>query len=222
MTIGAAAVFPGGVVIGADSRLNVAGENDDNYPKAFRIPGKPIAIAVAGEMGLTIKLKDEPDPIEVTDFVAMVRCGLQHLDRDAKESTREAVNALHQAAKAIGYVGNSAQVIVGEIRNNGPSLWMIEHYNTLGTNTQPKETGKNPPYLGIGKFRWYSRLACAKPDGALTPEEIERKKKSPPSALPNGQFQNEASAVQWVRDVIAWCSTQYDDCGGPAVVHVVK
>jgi hypothetical protein len=223
MTIGVAARFPGGVVIGADSRLNVDEKQpDDDFPKAFRIPGKRVAIAVAGEMGLTVKLLDEEDPVEVMDFVSLVRCGLQHVKRDSKDVVRDSVNALHRAAMAIGYTGKSVQVVVGEIRDKGPTLWMIEHYNSLGTTEQPKERGQNPPYLGVGKFGWYSRLASDKPFPALTSEEADRKKRSAPPPLPNRDLPDEASAEQWVREVIGWCCAQYEDCGGQPVIHVVK
>lgn len=222
MTIGVAARFPGGVVVGADSRLNVDGQPpNDNYPKAFSIPDKRLAIAVAGEMGLTIKLKDVPNPTDVMDFVSLVRCGLQYVARDSRDVVRESVSALHQASKAIGYVGKSAQVIVAEIRGSGPTLWMIQHYNSLGTKDQPKEQGQNPPFLGIGKFIWYSRLASEKPNPPLNRKEADRKAASPPPPIPAATFPDRASAEQWVRDVVAWCCTQYEDCGGLPSIHVI-
>jgi hypothetical protein len=223
MTIGVAATFPGGLVVGTDSRLNVPGKvPEDNHPKAFRIPDKRVAIAIAGELALTIKLKDEPREIEVMDFISLVRCALQHTQRDAQDSVRDAVDALSTAAKTIGYVKQSVQVIVGEVRDNGPALWMIEHHNTLGTDEQPKERGRKPPYLGIGKFMWYEHLASDKPNPPLNKKESDRKKASPPPPLPNGPFPDEASAIDWAEDVINWCCSQYDDCGGQPVIHVVK
>ena len=96
---------------------------------------------------------------------------------------------------------------------------MISRQDSLGGVVAPVVTNDGVPYMGIGQFTRYQRHA--NPFSNLTAKEHARIQRAAPPALPQGVFPDQASAEAWVRAVIAWCTLQYDDCGGPAVVLTI-
>jgi hypothetical protein len=182
--------------------------------KAFDLPHKRGAFAVAGDLQIDVALGANPQPLLLIESTRLIRATFVHTKIDYRQAAQAAVRVINDAATLINYPPGSLEILLGLQLTTGPVLWSITRRSTLGKGDPSEEVTNNPHVLGIGEYARYHRLATT-PFDKLNPTERLHVKKLAPPPLPPNEFATRAEAERWVRGVIDWCKAHYSTCGGP-------
>ena len=229
MTIGVGATFPGGVVIGADSRIVIgreaAAQFDDSGVKAFEIQRKGLAGVVAGDLQVNLELNNEEakggEP-PVLDAFTLIRGALEINRGPHDKLINDCMTIYRNVSEIINHSMFDCQVLIGSVTKKGrPRLWIRLLSCVDGRLIENRELDALLSTAGVGVYQHYRKYE-AFPDKVPDNKQALIASAGAPPIAPDHQFDTREAAIDWVTAVVTWCCVVFPEiCGGDPKICVI-